>query len=127
MPPRPGATGDRDTPVEAVAALPVPADDRIYQRIAADLRGAIECGALAAGMPLPSEKELAGRYRVAASTAHRAVSVLVAAGLVTSARGRRAVANSDAGSAATFSAERQSRRSGRTPGLTSFHRGTARR
>jgi integrase len=61
-----------------------------YQRIAADLRSAIACGALRQGMPIPAEKDLAARYAVAASTAHRAVAVLVAEGLVVGSRGRRA-------------------------------------
>jgi integrase len=61
-----------------------------YERIAADLRGAIDAGILAHGDPLPPEKVLAARYGVAASTAHRAVALLVAAGLVTASRGKRA-------------------------------------
>lgn len=65
-------------------------DLKPYERIAADLRGAIDAGILAHGDPLPSEKVLAARYGVAASTAHRAVAMLVAAGLVTASRGKRA-------------------------------------
>ncbi|MGH3464758.1 MAG: GntR family transcriptional regulator [Kribbellaceae bacterium] len=61
----------------AKCALPSATDDALqpYQRIAADLRGAIDSGR--PGELLPSEKELATRYGVAASTAHRAVAVLV--------------------------------------------------
>nr|WP_238159783.1 GntR family transcriptional regulator [Kribbella pratensis] len=45
---------------------------------------------LTQGEPLPPEKTLAARYGVAASTAHRAVAMLVAAGLVTASCGKRA-------------------------------------
>jgi DNA-binding GntR family transcriptional regulator len=65
--------------------------DQPYQRIAADLRGAIDSGILRPGDPLPTEKALAERYGVAASTAHRAVALLVAVGQVTALRGKRAV------------------------------------
>jgi DNA-binding transcriptional regulator YhcF (GntR family) len=65
--------------------------DQPYQRIAADLRGAIDSGILRLGDPLPTEKALAERYGVAASTAHRAVALLVAVGQVTASRGKRAV------------------------------------
>jgi DNA-binding GntR family transcriptional regulator len=67
-----------------------------YRRIAADLRGAITSGFVAPGDPLPTMKSLAERYGVALSTAHRAVSVLVDAGLVNASRGVRAtVADSE--------------------------------
>ncbi|HEY0470571.1 MAG TPA: GntR family transcriptional regulator [Kribbella sp.] len=59
-------------------------------QIAADLRGAIDSGILTPGDPIPSEKALAKRYDVAASTAHRAVALLVAAGVVRASRGVRA-------------------------------------
>jgi integrase len=65
--------------------------DQPYQRIAADLRGAIDSGILMPGDSLPTEKALAERYGVAASTAHRAVALLVAVGQVTASRGKRAV------------------------------------
>jgi integrase len=65
--------------------------DSPYQRIAADLRAAIRCGALGVGEPLPTVKELSNRYGVSGGTAHRAVAVLTDAGLVVVARGRRAV------------------------------------
>jgi integrase len=70
---------------DADSATPSP-----YQRIADDLRAAIRCGALRDGDPLPPEKDLARRYGVAVSTAHRAVSLLNAAGEVLASRGRRA-------------------------------------
>ena len=46
--------------------------------------------ALRDGDPLPPEKELATRYGVSASTAHRAVSLLIDVGEVVASRGRRA-------------------------------------
>lgn len=91
MPPRPGRKtqeGEVEPPVEPEARAEAPNEP--YRRIAADIRSAIESGILAPGDPLPTEKALAARYGVAASTAHRAVAVLVAAGLVTSSRGVRA-------------------------------------
>ncbi|MCA1705786.1 MAG: GntR family transcriptional regulator, partial [Actinobacteria bacterium] len=62
-----------------------------YQRIAADLRGAIKCGALHPGDPLPTVVQLKDRYNVSAGTANRAIAELKMAGLVTASRGRRAV------------------------------------
>jgi integrase len=61
-----------------------------YLRIAADLRAAIACGALKPGDHLPTVADLAARYEVAISTAHRAIAELNAAKLVTVSRGRRA-------------------------------------
>ena len=65
-------------------------DDSPYERIAADLRGAMACGALAPGDELPTVAALRERYGVSAGTANRAVSVLKEAGLVAASRGRRA-------------------------------------
>src|SRR5690606_22743139 len=65
-----------------------------YQKIAADLRGAITAGILRAGDTLPPVSELANRYQVGTSTAHRAILELKADGLVTASRGRRAVVRS---------------------------------
>jgi DNA-binding transcriptional regulator YhcF (GntR family) len=62
-----------------------------YQQIATDLRSAINCGALHIGDALPPVAELAHRYNVALSTAHRAIALLKDAGLVKVSRGRRAV------------------------------------
>ncbi|SDT36357.1 GntR family transcriptional regulator [Jiangella sp. DSM 45060] len=89
MPPRPSSHEFEHDP--AKGALPSPIDDDLqpYQRIAADLRGAIDSGILAPGDRLPPETALAARYGVAASTAHRAIAALVAAGLVSPARGKR--------------------------------------
>ena len=65
--------------------------DSPYQRIAADLRGAISSGILAPGAQLPTVDEVAARYSVSHGTAQRAIAVLRSAGLVTVSRGRRAV------------------------------------
>ena len=62
-----------------------------HQRITADLRGAIACGALPPGTVLPTLSELARRYNVATSTVHRAFATLKDAGLINVARGKRAV------------------------------------
>ncbi len=62
-----------------------------YQRIAADLRGAMSCGALRAGDLLPTVEQLKDRYQVSAGTANRAIAELKASGLVAASRGRRAV------------------------------------
>jgi integrase len=61
-----------------------------YQRIAADLRAAIRCGALRQGDTLPTVKDLAQRYNVSVATAHRAVGVLTQTGEALASRGRRA-------------------------------------
>lgn len=77
------------------SALPSPPaldeDASPYQRIAADLRGAIACGALPPGQPLPPVAELADRYGVAFGAAQRAITQLREAGLITVSRGCRAV------------------------------------
>lgn len=62
-----------------------------YQKIAADLRGAIACGALRPGDTLPTVVDLMARYGVSAGTANRAVAELKTEGLVTASRGKRAV------------------------------------
>lgn len=62
-----------------------------YQKIAADLRGAIAAGVLRAGDQLPPIAELANRYHVSVGTAHRAISELKKVGLVTTRRGRRVI------------------------------------
>lgn len=73
-----------------VVATPVE-DDSPYRRIAADLKAAIKCGALKAGDPIPTLVDLTKRYEVAESTAHRAITVLAEAGLISVRRGKRAV------------------------------------
>lgn len=61
-----------------------------WRQIAADLRAAIACGAFRAGDMLPPVTELASRYNVAPSTAHRAIADLGTAGAVSVSRGKRA-------------------------------------
>ena len=73
----------------AVPPADLPEDANPYQRIAADLLGAISCGAVAPGDPIPSLKTLAAKYGVAVGTAHRAVALLAAAGHVTNYPGHR--------------------------------------
>src|SRR5262249_36442560 len=63
-----------------------------YKRIAVELRNAILDGAYADGEPLPTIKQLAQTYQVATGTAHRALSLLTAWGLVNVSRGQRATA-----------------------------------
>ncbi|MGF1647816.1 MAG: tyrosine-type recombinase/integrase [Kineosporiaceae bacterium] len=62
-----------------------------YERIASDISGAIACGVLPAGEPLPTMKMLAAQYRVSVSTAHRAVALLAASGKVDVRTGRRTI------------------------------------
>jgi len=86
-------------PATEMAALPASPDDSTsspYKTVAADLRAAIRCGALAPGDKLPPVAELAKRYRVAVGTAHRALALLSEAGEVRVSRGHRAVVTSRA-------------------------------
>jgi integrase len=78
-------------PAGSLKAAIQPAEDKQYQRIAADLRGAIMCGALKPGDRLPAFGVLADRYDVVANTVQRAVKVLEKEGLLIVSRGRRAV------------------------------------
>lgn len=91
MPARPGA--DHASPALAKRASTALVDEPVqpYVEIASDLRAAVRCGALATGESLPSVKDLARRYQVAASTAHRAISLLAEDGLIVVSRGRRPV------------------------------------
>ncbi|WP_367131505.1 tyrosine-type recombinase/integrase [Saccharothrix sp. HUAS TT1] len=75
-----------------------------YRQIAADLRGAIACGALRPGDSLPTVHELTARYGVSAGTANRAVAELKEQGLVHASRGKRAVVL-DPSATGTHSAE----------------------
>ena len=61
-----------------------------YRRIAEDIRAAVRCGALRPGDPVPTTVDLATRYGVALSTAHRAIAELSAEGPIQASRGRRA-------------------------------------
>ncbi|WP_442791935.1 tyrosine-type recombinase/integrase [Micromonospora sp. NBC_01740] len=78
MPPRPVAPKQR-----TVASSP-------YQRIAAELREQIAAGRLRPGDPLPAVAALATAHSVSVGTAHRALAVLTAEGMVNVSRGRRA-------------------------------------
>lgn len=71
--------------------MPADDDSNPYRRIAADLRGAIACGALAPGETLPPFAILADLYEVSFGTAQRAVALLREEGLISVCRGRRAV------------------------------------
>ncbi len=60
-----------------------------YEKLAAELRGAIERGELTLGAPLPTCTELAVQYKVAPGTVSRAIAILKDAGLVSASRGKR--------------------------------------
>jgi integrase/DNA-binding transcriptional regulator YhcF (GntR family) len=77
-------------PAGALKSTVQPTEDKQYQRIAGDLRGAIACGALKDGDVLPPFTELSDRYRVSFNTVQRAVRVLAIERLVVVSRGRRA-------------------------------------
>lgn len=89
LPLPPGLTGAQGSAPEP-AIEPEESSDP-YQRIAADLRGAIACGALAAGEPIPTLKALAGKYGVAVGTAQRAVALLASTGQVIVRSGHRTI------------------------------------
>lgn len=77
-------------PVDVMSPESLEQDDPSpYRRIAADLCGAIRCGALRSGDHVPTLVELAAQYDVAVGTAHRAVALLNEAGVVSAGRGRR--------------------------------------
>ncbi|MFE9637026.1 GntR family transcriptional regulator [Streptomyces sp. NPDC006463] len=59
-----------------------------YQRIVQDVRDKIRSGRLTAGTKLPSTRELAEEYGVAAGTVQRALTELRTAGLIYSHQGR---------------------------------------
>lgn len=81
-----------DAPHSEPPAAVLPTESNApYKRIAADLRGAITCGALQPGDLIPTVEQLKDRYQVSAGTANRAVAELKTLGLVTASRGRRAV------------------------------------
>ncbi len=65
-----------------------------YERIAAELRQLILSGRIAAGTHLPTTKEIAASRHVSTGTAHRAVAMLQAWGLIEVSRGHRAVVRS---------------------------------
>jgi integrase len=73
--PRPAAVEEKNSP---------------YQRIAADLRGAITSGVLRPGEHMPTLTDLMTRYAVSHGTAQRAMTALATEGLVAVRRGHRA-------------------------------------
>lgn len=85
------STGNGAQALPAATVIDAPVDESPYRIIAADLRGAIRCGALVPGDHLPTVKTLAVRYRVSEGTAHRAMALLGEAGEIVVSRGRRAV------------------------------------
>jgi DNA-binding GntR family transcriptional regulator len=62
-----------------------------YEVIAATLREQIQDGRLAPGSLVPTTADLAAAHSVSIATAHRAIAVLNAEGLIDVSRGRRAV------------------------------------
>ncbi len=66
-----------------------PGDPRSpYRQVADALRAEIESGALGPGDPIPSNSAIMDRFKVASSTAQRAVRTLASEGLVQSVPGR---------------------------------------
>jgi GntR family transcriptional regulator len=59
-----------------------------YFRITQNIAGAIRCGDLAPGVPIPSENELIERYRISNTTARRIHRELEQAGWVTRIKGK---------------------------------------
>jgi integrase len=90
MPLRPQGSSTRHLGTRSTVPQAELAPDPPYLKITRDLRGAIESGVLRPGDLLPTVKELAARYRVAASTAHRAIVALVEERLCIASRGKRA-------------------------------------
>jgi DNA-binding transcriptional regulator YhcF (GntR family) len=66
-----------------------------YQQIADDLRDALEAGEFTPGHRMPSTRELAGEYGVAAMTVHQAIRILRDEGLVVAYQGRGIFVRSD--------------------------------
>ena len=63
----------------------------LYRKVAGDIKAAIAAGAYPAGTRLPSESELAQRYRVSRGTVRQAFAALRADGVIASRRGARRV------------------------------------
>src|SRR5215211_630369 len=63
-------------------------DNPLYQQIANDLRAAIRDQELAPGDQVPTEMDLAKRYRVSRNTARMALNALAHEGLITAGRAR---------------------------------------
>ncbi|MFC9534351.1 GntR family transcriptional regulator [Streptomyces sp. NPDC056975] len=68
-----------------------------YQRIVQDVRDKIRSGRLTAGTKLPSTRELADEYGIAAGTVQRALTELRNAGLIYSHQGRGSFVTETAG------------------------------
>jgi integrase len=90
------AEADRRAAETMAAIMPTPvanppAPRGPYQSIAESLREDIRAGRLAPGDQFPTIVELAARFGVAAGTAHRAMALLASEGLISVARGRRAM------------------------------------
>lgn len=81
-----------------------------YEKIAADIRGAISAGFLSPGSMLPPVSELATRYHVSTGTAHRAIAELKAAGYVSASRGKRATVTCSPDSSKAESGKTSTRR-----------------
>lgn len=60
----------------------------IYRQLAGILRGAIESGELAPGMPLPSESSLMQEHEISRDSVRKAMDVLRADGLVITVQGK---------------------------------------
>ncbi|PZS27691.1 MAG: site-specific integrase [Pseudonocardiales bacterium] len=73
------------------AVAPRPKVPSPYERIAAELRRAIREGELRPGDRIPTLDGLAAKHGVSVGTAHRAVALLFADGLVAAHRGRRTI------------------------------------
>jgi len=67
-----------------------------YEKLAAELRVAIERGDLTPGQPLPTAIELAAQHNVSAGTVNRAIALLKETGQVDARRGKRAVVSTKA-------------------------------
>lgn len=89
------------------------------RRIAADLRAALASGVMRPGDKLPSERELAARYKTARNTAREAIRLLAEQGLVTAEHGRGVFVR-DKPRLFHFGSERYSRRLREETGLSPY-------
>ncbi|MGQ0842851.1 MAG: GntR family transcriptional regulator [Sporichthyaceae bacterium] len=90
------ADADRRAATTIAGIVPTPDSTKripraTYQHLAAKLTAEIESGARSPGEQLPTVVELAAEHNLAPNTAHRAVALLAQRGLISVARGRRAV------------------------------------
>src|ERR1700750_2868386 len=77
-------TADQEVP--RVAGSP-----SLYRKVAEDIKAAIAAGGYAAGTPLPSEDEMAGRHSGSRGTIPQGFAALRADGIIASRRGARRV------------------------------------